>query len=121
MPGKVLGIVDVKKDGTKLRILPGASVDLGGVNRKAVVGDGVVHGFAEETRQAELKCEISLAPGDSLAEINATTDATLRFETDTGQTYQIAHAFLTEPAVVTGGEGGKIPLVFQGDPAEEIT
>ena len=121
MSGKVLGIVDVKADGKKLRILPGAEIDMGGVNRKAVVGDGVVHGFSEETRPSELKCEISLAPGDSLAEINAIVYATLRFETDTGQTYQIAHAFLTEPAVVTGGEGGKIPLTFNGDPAEEIT
>lgn len=120
MSGKTLGVVDVKADGKKLRILSGASVDLGGVNRTAVVGDGAVHGYAEQTRPAELTCEISLAPGDSLAEINAITDATLRFETDTGQVYQIAHAFLTEPAKVTGGEGGQIPLTFQGNPAEEI-
>lgn len=117
---KTLGVVSILADGKKLATNPGAEVDLGGENRTAVVGDGAVHGFAAQTRPSELRCEIVLRPGDKLAEINAIKDATLRFETDTGQVYQIAHAFLTEPAVITAGEGGAIPLVFQGPPAEEI-
>ena len=120
MSGKKLGVVDVQVDGKKLPILPGAELDMGGVTRTAVVGDGVVHGFSEQIKPSELTCQISLAPGDSLAEINAISDATLRYETDTGQVYQSAHAFLTEPAKLTAGEGGQIPLTFQGDPAEEI-
>lgn len=121
MSGKTLGVVSIKVDGNPLKIMPGAKVNLGGQERKAIEGDGEVHGFSEQTKASLLECVITLGKGDTLEWLRITTDATVRFECDTGQTYQIAHAALTETLEVTGGEGGAIPVKFAGHPAEEIT
>lgn len=116
---QLLGTAYIKTDGDLLRSNPGAKIDLGGPVRDAVVGAGTVHGYTEKTKEATVECEISLAKGDSLAAIRNITNATVTFECDTGQVFIVRHAFLTEPPVVSEGEGGKIPLKFAGMPAEE--
>jgi len=114
---KTVGIVKVAVDGNVLRTNPNtAKVMLGGVKRNPVG----VHGFAEEEVPAELECEISLGQGESLEALRQTSNATIQFETDTGQTYVIREAFLEEAPAVSEGEGGKIPLKFFGKPADEV-
>lgn len=115
---QLLGLAYIKVDGSLLRSNTGAKLDLGGVMREAVVGNQV-HGYAEKLKQAAVECEISLARGDSLETIRNIADATITFECDTGQVYVVAHAFLTEPPVITEGEGGKIALKFEGQPAQQ--
>ncbi|RMG58795.1 MAG: phage tail protein [Gammaproteobacteria bacterium] len=116
---QLLGTAYIKVDGDLLRSNPGAKIDLGGQVREPVVGAGTVHGYAEKTKEATVECEISLAKGDSLETIRSITNATITFECDTGQVYIVRHAFLTDPPVLSEGEGGKIPLKFAGMPAEE--
>lgn len=116
---QVLGTAFIKVDGDLLRSNPGAKIDLGGTVRDPVVGAGTVHGYAEKTKEATVECEISLAKGDSLSAIRNATNVTVTFEADTGQNFIVRHAFLTEPPVVSEGEGGKVPLKFAGMPAEE--
>lgn len=113
-------IAYIKVDGTLLRTLPGAKIDLGGKKRDPVVGASSVHGWAETVVPATLECEISLTQGYSLGQIKDITGATITYEADTGQTYVIRDAFVTETLQVNGGEGGKVPVKFAGNPAEEM-
>jgi hypothetical protein len=113
-----LGVAKIKIDGELLESLPGAKIDLGGKERTAVTGSFSLHGFAEKIKPAQVECEISLGPKTDLKKLSDIVGATIQFECDTGQTYVVNNAFNTVTAVVTEGEGGKIPLVFQGDPAE---
>ncbi len=117
---QLLGRAFIKLDGDLLRSNDGAKIDLGGAVRDPVVGSHTVHGYAEKIKEATVECEISLAKGDSLEPLRNTTDATITFECDSGQTYIVREAFLMEPPVVSEGDGGKIPLKFAGQPAEEV-
>jgi hypothetical protein len=115
-----LGRAYIKVDGDMLESMPGAKVDVGGVSRSVVLGNNKVLGFAEKPKEAMVECEVAVGPATSLLKLAAIADATITFECDTGQTYVIKNAFLTEPPVATDGDGGKVPLKFAGDPAEEM-
>lgn len=110
----------IKVDGSLLATMPGAKLDLGGVTRTSVVGDNAVLGYAETPKPSMLECEISLGQGMSLAAMQNITDATLTYEADTGQTYVVRGAYVTETLGVTAGDGGKVTLKFEGQPAEEM-
>lgn len=110
----------IKTDGAMLATMPGAKLDLGGVERSPVVGGNVVLGYSEVIKPSMLTCEISLGQGTSLAELQGITAATVTYEADTGQTYVMRNAFVTKTLSVTAGEGGKVALEFSGDPAEEM-
>lgn len=116
---QILGRAFVKVDGALLRTNTGAKIDLGGIARASVVGNAV-HGYSESIKPSMLECEINLAAGDSLEAYRSITNATITFEADTGQTYIIRGAWVVDPLSVTEGEGGKIPLKFEGQPAEEM-
>ena len=112
-----LGVAKIKIDGNLLESLPGAKIDLGGMERTAVTGSFSVHGYAEKIKPAQVECEISLGPDTDLEKLADIVGATIQFECDTGQTYVVSNAFNVVTAVITEGEGGKIPMMFQGDPA----
>ncbi|MDP1534172.1 MAG: phage tail tube protein [Rubrivivax sp.] len=115
-----LGKAFIKADGKLLETMPGAKIDIGGVTRNTVVGANAVHGYAEQTKQSRLECEVSVGADTSLEEIAKIADATVTFECDTGQTYIMRNAWLVDPPVMTEGEGGRVPLVFEGAAAEEM-
>jgi hypothetical protein len=118
--GKKLGIVYIKVDGAMLESLPGASLDMGGKMRSPVIGANAVLGFSVALKEATVECEIAVGAGTSLKALADIEDATITFECDTGQTYVISHAALAEPPKATAGEGGKVPLKFFGQPADEM-
>lgn len=117
---QLLGRAYIKVDGDLLRSNDGAKIDLGGAMRDVITGSHTVHGFAEKIKASTVECEISLAKGDSLENLRNTTNATITFECDSGQTYIVREAFLMDTLTLTEGEGGKIPLKFGGQPAEEV-
>lgn len=108
----------IKVDGALLTTLPGPKLKLGGDKRTPVVGNKVI-GYTEQTEPAELECEVALTEGMSLAELKGIVDATVTYEADTGQTYVIRNAFVTDTIDLTASEG-KVALKFAGDPAEEM-
>lgn len=110
----------IKTDGQLLPTLPSPTVDLGGVERAPVVGNNSMLGHSEVFKPATLECEISLGLGMSLAQLQKIKDATVTYEADTGQTYVIREAFVTETLKVSGGADGKVTLKFAGQPAEEM-
>ena len=115
-----LGKAYIKADGDLLETLPGAKMDIGGVTRSVVKGNNKILGYSEQPKESMIECEIAVGPQTSLARLAALADVTITFEADTGQTWVSKNAFLTEPPVATDGEGGKVPLKFAGQPAEEM-
>lgn len=120
MAGKAHSVAYIKADGAMLQTLPGAKLDLGGRERTPVMGSGSIHGYSETTKPAVLTCEVSLMQGTSLSALRDITNATVTYEADTGQTYVVRNAFVAKTLTVTEGEGGKVTLEFQGEPAEEM-
>ncbi len=118
--GQRLGKAFIKVDGKLLESLPGAKIDIGGVERTPVVGATSVHGYAEKLKPATVECEISVSKDTSLADLAKIADATITFECDTGQTYVVRNAFVTDTLQATAEDGGKVPLKFSGPPAEEM-
>lgn len=114
---RLVGRIWIKTDGNLLRSNEGAQVDLGGAQRESVSGSHTVHGFHETVKPGRVECQVSVAAGDDPEQLRNITDATLTCELDTGQTYIIRDAFLTEPPVIQEG-GGQVQLVFEGQPAE---
>lgn len=119
MAKKLLGKAYIRVDGKLLETMAGAKLDLGGETRETVVGNNAVLGHTGKPKQAKLECEIAVGQGVSLDELRKVEDATVTFEADTGQTYTLKNAWLVEPPVLTDGEGGKVPLVFEATPADE--
>lgn len=120
MGGMTHSMAYIKTDGALLNSMPGAKLDLGGKTREPVIGGNGILGYAEKIKPSSLECEISLSQGTSLAALQKIVNATVTYEADTGQTYVIRNAFVTETLSVTAGEGGKVALKFSGDPAEEM-
>lgn len=117
---KVLGRATVKINGRILDCNKGSTMDPGGVARTSkTTSQGRVH-YMEETRPSRVECSIPHTADVSLSELAAIEDATINFETDVGAGYVVPHAFLTAPPT-TGDRDGDIALVFEGDPAEELS
>lgn len=116
--GQVTGIVYVSVNGKRLRSKEGASLDIGGKERTAIVAAGRVTGYSEKVVPSVLSCTLAHTSDTDLLDIGATVDATATFETDTGLTYIMAGVFCTKPPKVTGGEGD-VEVEFSGEPAEE--
>lgn len=110
----------IKVNGAILETMAGAKLNLGGNKRDAVVGATKVLGYSETLEPARIECEISLGQGISLSSIKDITAATVTYEADTGQTYVVRNAFVSETLEVTAGDGGKVRVVLVGDPAEEM-
>ena len=114
---QVTGVVFVNLDGKLLRSKEGAKLNLGGKERTPIVGHAV-YGYSEKVAPATVECTLSHTADTDLIALNNTTNSTLVFETDTGKSYLITHAFLTKPPELTGGEGDTA-IEFAGDPAVE--
>jgi hypothetical protein len=67
-----------------------------------------------------LDCTISVGADTDLARFGKIADATVTFEADTGQTWIIRNAWVTDTLEITDGDGGKVGLKFAGPPAEEM-
>jgi len=113
---QVTGIVKIDIDGKLLRSKPGAKLKVGGKKRDAVVGHEV-YGFVEEPVAAELDCTIAHMSSDDAVDMSKKTGATVRFECDTGQVYNIRNAWVSEPCEVAAG--GDMSLKMMGPPAEK--
>lgn len=121
MSGARHSIAYIKVDGLLLATMPGAKIDIGGKARASVVGASEIHGYGETIKPSTLECEISLGQGMSLEGLRNITAATVTYEADTGQTWVIRDAFVSETLNITAGDGGKVALKFEGQPAEEMS
>ncbi len=116
---KLVGKATIKKNGVKLRTVPGAKLDMGGEVRKPVVHDDGTVGHSSSFKEAMLECETTLAKGERLSELHF-EEATVTFEADTGQVFVLSNAFTLDPPVLTAQEGGKVPLKISAERIEEM-
>lgn len=115
-----LGKAFIKVNGQLLESMPGAKLNVGGFKRTPVIGANGVLGYSEEPVQAQVECEIAVSGQTKIMDIAKFKGETITFECDTGQTFVVKDAFLTEPPELTAGEGGKVPLKFAGQPADPV-
>ena len=115
-----IGMAYIKVDGQLLESLPGAKLDLGGVERATVKGSNKVLGFSESPKESMLECEIAVGAETDLIRLGRTRDATITFVPDVGRPYVIRNAWCVETPKLQDSEGGKAPLKFAGPPADEM-
>ena len=115
-----LGIIDIVWRGQKLAVERGASLRLGGLKNNPVITGRQIHRSAE-MEASEITATIPLLRGQRLLDLYGDgREGELQCVCDTGQTYVFADAFLTNRPEVTGGEGGKVELVWMAGEPEEL-
>ena len=116
----LLGRATIRLNGRTLRTNEGASIDLGGEEKNTKMGSSRVNGYTVKAKQSIIECEISVAVGESVEDLRNVTNATVVFETDSGHIYVIREAEQMLSIKITEGDGGAIPLRFEGQPAEVV-
>jgi hypothetical protein len=114
------GMAFIAVDGDLQPTMPGAKLDIGGVERNPVEGDNRMLGFTEKPKPSLLAFEISLGGGMTLKKLKDLKGATVTFECDSGQTYVVRQAFTTKTLSLTSGDNGKVGVEMAGQPAEEM-
>lgn len=112
---RVTGVAIIKVDGVSVRTKNGAKLSLGGVRREAVYADGRLIGFSEEPVASDLTATLAHTALSDPDALNALSDSTILFETDSGVIYAINGAASVEPPDLTAGE---INVHFMGQPAK---
>lgn len=116
---QALGIVDIIWRGRNIPVEKGAKFRPGGIQNTAV-NYGRKTGRAQEYIGSMAEAVTNLEKGQRYDGLWDPGEGELQIMCDTGQTYVVGDAFLTERPEVTGGEGGKISLKWEGSAAEEI-
>jgi hypothetical protein len=116
---QALGIVNIVWNGQKMAVEKGSTFQNGGLQQKAVV-NGKQIDYADEMVAGKAMCTKRLLRGDSLFGIWTTGTGELQMQCDTGQTYVIPDAFLTNTVNWTGGEGGKVKMEWAFGIATEL-
>lgn len=117
---RYLGRADIDYDGKKVGTLPGASLDIGGLERKEVVlNDGSV-GYTETPKASELECEVPISPNTPVEDMDNLAGATVTFRCDTGQTWMVRNAFRKTTLKFAAKDGGPMKVVIAGNKAEKV-
>lgn len=118
---KMFGKAKVSSDGQQLLVSEDSKLNLGG-NKRNVVKGTEVYGYAEETMEATVDCNVFIDGNTDLDALNNTTDATIMFTCDTGQSYVLAHAWLETPVEASAAtSGGKTALKFVSAKAQRAS
>ncbi len=116
---RIVGRFTLRIDGQAYATKTGATLNLGGVQRN-VEKTGYEVNYSEEPMEATFQGAIQLKAGMSLEPLRNLADAVVQVEADTGQTWVIRGAFLTEPLSFSDGSGSEVALNLAGSPAEEV-
>lgn len=116
---QITGMATVKVDGSELLSEVGATLNVGGRSREAVLGPRGVQGYRESPEAPELTVTIRHTNDTDMLSLARITDATALFETDTGDTYLLRRAFITEPPEVDASTGN-IELTFSAYGVERL-
>jgi hypothetical protein len=114
---KVWGQSRIKVDGQVFDTEGKSSLEVGGTTRDPVEADFEAGFFSEKTTPSKLTCSVLLTADVSLRRLQDIDDATVTMEADTGQTYVLSHAYVSD--AVSASEG-KASVTFMGPPAEEL-
>jgi hypothetical protein len=112
---KLTGRIFISLNGQRIRSMPGASLDTGGVTRTPSISDAGVDGFMESISAPHVACKISHGANTSMADLQAFT-GTLTFQTDSGRVYTLIEAFNTTPPKL---EKGEVSLEYSAGECQE--
>lgn len=114
---QVTGKANIYVDGGQLRVDDDATLDPGGKVRKPVMAGGRTY-YSEEDKEPELEFTVLHTRDTSLKKLNAITDATVIFQTDTGKRYVLTGAFVTDTAKLKT-KGGEVAVKMSAVTCEE--
>lgn len=116
---KVFGRATIEANGKFIDSNKGAKLNVGGVKVTSKMTSKGRAGGQEEQMPGRVEGSFPLKTGVKLKELQALRDITVKFRTDTGQLYTVAHADWLEPPE-TDDQSGDVPFAFEGDAAEEV-
>lgn len=116
---RITGKAIIKVDGEEYRTEDGATLNPGGQNRTGKMGGGKHHGYSEEDVPPSMECSIFHTKDTSLSALSNITGATVIFETDSGATYVLRDAFVTEPVTLNSKEG-TCPMKMEAESFDDI-
>jgi hypothetical protein len=119
MSRKFTGRATIVVDGKRLKADSGATLNVGGSNRTAVMGGGEVHGYREEDVVPSMECTVNHNKDLSLRELSDITGATVLFETDSGAQFVLREAWTTEPASLNSKDG-TVSLKMEAIACDEV-
>lgn len=115
---KYTGRITIRIDGQEYASNDGATLDPGGVVRNPVKGGGRVHGFSEQDEEPKATASFPDHPDLSIKALDALTDATITFDTDTGKQYVIRGGYTVTPSKLNGTN---IDTSWSGIDCDEIS
>lgn len=118
-PNQYLGRAKIRFDGKELETMPGASINLGGPEKKPVVKQYGV-GFSESNAPGSVTATVPISEATPIEEIRQISDATITYTTDVGKKWLIRNAFAEGVIEIKAGDGGEAQIKLTGDPAEEV-
>ncbi|WP_299733988.1 phage tail tube protein [uncultured Endozoicomonas sp.] len=110
---KITGKAVIRVDGQELRSLDGATLNVGGVTREAKQGSSKIWGYTEKPTAPEMSCKVAHTADTDLIALGNITNATIDFETDTGDRYIIVDGWVVDPPSLDSSSGD-VDLKFSG-------
>lgn len=117
---QTVGIIDAIWNGTKIPLEKGATFNAGGLKNNMVVAGRQVF-RSQEMMPSKLEGTTVLAKGQTLTGMFPDSEGELQVICDTGQVFVVPDAFRLDVPDITGGEGGKVKVTWNGSPAVEIS
>jgi hypothetical protein len=114
-----LGVVSILWGGVTYYPDKGATCQPGGLMATGAM-NGPTFIYSNDYAQAEVNATIPFKAGMSLQAIIAAGPSELQFKTDIGLTYTIDGAIVTNKPKATSGSPGKVQIIWQGPPAQEV-
>lgn len=117
---KIPGRATIRVNGRFHDSLPGATIEPGGTQNTAQPGTWEIH-RSEALIPAKVSASFPAKAGVSVQYYQGLTDVEVTFITDTGQTYILRDAFVTNiVSLQVGNSGGFFPVEFSSNPSEEL-
>lgn len=116
---QTLGLIDIVWRGRQIPVKRGAKIRVGGI-QNTVVTYGRKVGRAQEYVGSEVTATTNFERGQRFDNIWDAGEGELQVVCDTGQTFVMNDAFLTERPEITGGEDGQFELKWAASTPEEI-
>jgi hypothetical protein len=101
----------------RVHSMPGASLDIGGMQREWKKSDVGPAGYTEDPVTASVEFKVQMMPGMSLRALGDLAGINITVTTDGGDTYLLRDACVTNPPKLSGGE---IDMRFEAAACEEV-
>ncbi|RFC63604.1 hypothetical protein DYI37_11400 [Fulvimarina endophytica] len=116
---QTLGLIDIIWRGRNIPIKRGGKFKVGGIQNQ-VVTYGRKVGRSQEYVGSEVTATTNFERGQRFGNLFTEGEGELQVICDTGQTFVMNDAFLTERPEITGGEDGQFELKWAASTPEEI-